>query len=73
MGLRLRTGLAIALLCGVTTLAQAAPPTVTPSPGYDRRLQESRSDTNGTLTIMPAPPANPTAAAPPHAKKKRPH
>ncbi len=72
MGMRLSTGLAIVLLCGATTLAQAAPPTVTPSPGYDRRLQESRSDTSGTLTIMPAPPVNPTAA-PPHAKRKRTH
>lgn len=72
MGMRLSTGLAIALLCGATTMAQAAPPTVTPSPGYDRRLQESRSDANGTLTITPAPPANPTVAAP-HAKRKRKH
>jgi hypothetical protein len=43
-----RTGLAslaIAALAGCLSLvsAHAAPPTVTPSPGYDARLQEQRA------------------------------
>ena len=43
-----RTGLAplsIAILVGWMTLtpAQAVPPTATPSPGYDARLQEQRA------------------------------
>ena len=35
--------LAIAAFVGWLIPAQAAPPTVTPSPGYDARLQEQRS------------------------------
>jgi len=43
-----RTGLvplAVAALAGWASLtsAQAAPPTATPSPGYDARLQEQRA------------------------------
>jgi len=43
-----RTGLAliaIAVLAGWASLtpAQAVPPTATPSPGYDARLQEQRA------------------------------
>ena len=34
--------------------ARAVPPTVTPSPGYDRRLQESRGE-SGTTIYTPAP------------------
>ena len=41
--------------------AHAVPPTVTPSPGYDARLQESRS---GTTIYTPAP-------RPPKQRKKR--
>ena len=45
-----RTGLmplAVAALVGWASLipAHAAPPTVTPSPGYDARLQEQRAAT----------------------------
>jgi hypothetical protein len=69
MGFRLMTGVAIAALCGATTFARAAPPTVVPSPGYDRRLQESRSATDGAATTTVAP-ANPQTATPPHVKKK---
>ena len=41
--------------------AHAAPPTVTPSPGYDARLQEQRSGTSATSTfqqpvVAPVPP-----------------
>lgn len=39
--------------------AHAVPPTATPSPGYDARLQESRRDA-GSMTFAPAPrPAKP--------------
>lgn len=40
--------------------SHAAPPTVTPSPGYDARLQEQRKATSSFTTIdtpAPAPPA----------------
>ena len=36
--------LAIAILVGWFTPAHAAPPTATPSPGYDARLQEQRTN-----------------------------
>jgi hypothetical protein len=39
--------------------AYAVPPTVTPSPGYDARLQESRS---ATTIYTPAPARRPTSA-----------
>jgi len=44
----LMIGLALAALCGASTLAYARPPTVMNSPGYDRRLQESRSQLGGS-------------------------
>ncbi|MGY4628074.1 hypothetical protein [Bradyrhizobium sp. USDA 4486] len=44
-------GLALAALCGASTLADARPPTVVTSPGYDRRLQESRSQLGSSPTI----------------------
>jgi hypothetical protein len=44
--------------------ARAVPPTVSPSPGYDRRLQESRGD-SGTTIYTPAP-------RPPKQKPKKP-
>jgi hypothetical protein len=47
--------------------AHAAPPTVTPSPGYDARLQERRS-TNSTVQQPVAPVVTP---APPHRGKKK--
>jgi hypothetical protein len=36
--------LAIAIFVGWFIPAHAAPPTVTPSPGYDARLQEQRTN-----------------------------
>ena len=49
---------ALAVLFGHQALA--APPTVTPSPGYDARLQESRkpaaASTDDQLSIPPTPP-----------------
>jgi hypothetical protein len=64
----LTIGIAVLALCGASTLALARPPTVTPSPGYDRRLQESRSATSGTSTDVA--PTNPPAATPKRSKKK---
>ena len=53
-------------LGAVLSPAHAVPPTVSPSPGYDRRLQESRGDTgSGTTIYTPAP-------RPPKTKPKKP-
>jgi len=60
-------GLALATLCGTSTLVHARPPTVQNSPGYDARLQESRKALSGApATVAPAPVSKPK-----HAKKKR--
>ena len=72
MGFRMMTGVIAAVVCGVTTLAQAAPPTVVPSPGYDRRLQESRSTTDGA-TSATVTPVNPQTTTSTHHKKKHTH
>ena len=45
-------GLAVGALASP---AQAVPPTATPSPGYDARLQESRSGGSATIIYTPAP------------------
>ena len=63
---RLMIGLALAALCGASTLAYARPPTVMNSPGYDRRLQESRSQLGGATTpTVVGPPPNPKQNHPP--------
>jgi hypothetical protein len=57
--------LAVAGLLAAGAIAHAAPPTVTPSPGYDARLQEQRAA---------AAKATPPAAAPVmrrHQKKRK--
>ncbi|PDT83693.1 hypothetical protein CO669_33300 [Bradyrhizobium sp. Y36] len=64
----LKIALALAALCGASTLADARPPTVVTSPGYDRRLQESRSQL-GTSPATTAPVDAPVAK-PKHGKKK---
>ena len=64
----LTIGIAVLALCGASTLALARPPTVTPSPGYGRRLQERRSATSGTSTAVA--PTNPPATTPKRTKKK---
>ena len=63
------TGLALAMVCGASTLAYARPPTVQNSPGYDRRLQESRSQLGTSPTVTT--PADAPVAKPKHRKKKR--
>jgi hypothetical protein len=57
-----RTGLALmavaaGAICWVPVAAHAVPPTVTPSPGYDARLQESRAAqrTHVEPVFKPAP------------------
>ena len=67
-----RTGgalLAVAVIAGWLSPipAHAAPPTVTPSPGYDARLQEQRSATS-TVQQPVAPVVTPT---PPRRGKKK--
>jgi hypothetical protein len=65
----LTISLAIAALLGAATFAQARPPTVMNSPGYDARLKESRSALGATET--PVSPVAPPAPAPKHKKKKQ--
>lgn len=62
-------GLALAAFCGASTLAHARPPTVINSPGYDRRLQESRSQLGSSPTVTA--PADVPVAKPKHGKKER--
>ena len=50
------------LICAATSQVEAAPPTVTPSPGYDARLQEQRA-----AAAMSAP----AAVAPVHPPYRR--
>jgi hypothetical protein len=55
-----RTGLAplaIATLAGWTSLtpAHAVPPTATPSPGYDARLQEQRAASRAAVAPVVKP------------------
>ncbi|WP_339039783.1 hypothetical protein WHZ78_02325 [Bradyrhizobium symbiodeficiens] len=64
----LRIGLALAALCGASTLADARPPTVMNSPGYDARLQESRKALSGAPTTATPPDA--PVVKPNHSKKK---
>jgi hypothetical protein len=54
----------IAVVFVIGSFADAAPPTVTPSPGYDARLQEQRA-----AAAKATPPA-PAPATPRHHKKK---
>jgi len=63
------TLLAVAAVAAALSLtpAHAAPPTVTPSPGYDARLQEQRSATS-TVQQPVAPVVTPV---PPRKGKKK--
>jgi len=56
--------------------ARAAPPTVTPSPGYDARLQESRKATASPTATQSDPsstPANASVAPRHHVGRKHAH
>ena len=59
---------AIAVLLAMGTFAHAAPPTVTPSPGYDARLQEQRAAAAAKAAEPAAVPATPR-----HHKKPKTH
>ena len=63
-------GLALAALCAASTLAYARPPTVVNSPGYDRRLQESRSQLGSSPATAPA---DAPVVKPKRSKKKHTH
>ncbi|MET4197896.1 hypothetical protein [Bradyrhizobium sp. LA6.12] len=67
----LMIGLALAALCAASTLAYARPPTVVNSPGYDRRLQESRSQLGNSPTTTA--PGSPSVPASKRVKKKHPN
>jgi hypothetical protein len=58
--------IAIAALLVAATVAYAAPPTATPSPGYDARLQEQRA----AAAAKAMPPAQ---VAPRHHNKPKAH
>ena len=47
------SAVAAALVWAMTASAGAAPPTVTPSPGYDARLQEQRAAQNCRAPAYP--------------------
>jgi hypothetical protein len=70
--------LALLTISNTTFLAaaHAAPPTVTPSPGYDARLQEQRKGTSMSATSIPdrsSPSANPQVRARRHARRTHRH
>lgn len=67
----LTIGLALVALCGASTLADARPPTVMNSPGYDARLQESRKALENSQTT--STPANAAVTTPKRSKKKPTH
>jgi len=58
---------ALAAFLGAPVLA--APPTVTPSPGYDARLQESRKAMT-TTSDQSSTPAN-APVTPPHTQRRK--
>jgi hypothetical protein len=64
----LMIGLALAALCGASTLAHARPPTVMNSPGYDARLQESRKALGNSQAVTT--PSDAPATKPKRSKKK---
>lgn len=64
-------GLALAALCGASTLAYARPPTVMNSPGYDARLQDSRKALGNSQTA--AAPADAPVTKSKRSKKKHPN
>ena len=66
---RLMFGFALAVLCTASSVAEARPPTVMNSPGYDARLKESRSALSGSSTPAPAP-VIPPGSTPKRTKKK---
>ena len=70
---RLCTTRAVAVLVAVTGFAPvvAAPPTVTPSPGYDARLQEQRKALSATSSTVYQPKSLASPVPQHHARRKR--
>ncbi|HEX2365943.1 MAG TPA: hypothetical protein VHJ00_13080 [Bradyrhizobium sp.] len=68
---RLCTVFVALILSGALSTAHAVPPTVTPSPGYDARLQEQRKAASGSSTVVQ--PAAPFAKTVPRHHGKRKH
>jgi hypothetical protein len=60
--------LAPIMLCGAFSSAEARPPTVMNSPGYDARLQESRKALGGSTTTPEL--TTPTVTTPKKSKKQ---
>jgi hypothetical protein len=66
---RLCTVIVAALIATGPTLLRAAPPTVTPSPGYDARLQEQHKAATATTPDQATTP--PGTTAPRHHTKRK--
>jgi hypothetical protein len=62
--------LAALVTVGSLSPAQAVPPTVTPSPGYDARLQEQRKAAAGSSSTVVQPAAPFTTPSRHHRKHK---
>ncbi|MDN4987329.1 hypothetical protein KUL72_03140 [Bradyrhizobium arachidis] len=71
MKICLMIGLMLAALCAASSFAEARPPTVMNSPGYDARLQESRKALGNSQTTTT--PTDATVVKPKHSKKKQPN
>ena len=67
------TAFAIAIVTVVAApgAALAAPPTVTPSPGYDARLQEQHKANSASTSILVQPAAPPGATATRHRGRRK--
>jgi hypothetical protein len=67
--------LALLLISNTTFLpaVHAAPPTVTPSPGYDARLQEQRKMMSTSTTSMPLTRTNPPVMPRHHTRRMHRH
>lgn len=63
----LMIGLTLVALCAASSLAEARPPTVMTSPGYDARLQESRKALGNSQTATR--PADVPVTKSKHSKK----
>jgi hypothetical protein len=71
---RLWAAFAVMLLAWVVVgprAAQAVPPTVTPSPGYDARLQEQRGAASTSSPAVAQPVSPLTTHAPRHRNKRK--
>lgn len=63
--------LTLTAFCAASSFAEARPPTVMNSPGYDARLQESRKALGNSQSTTT--PADAPVTKPKHSKKKHPN